>query len=179
MNFCRNEYNLFNKVNFTQFFICLQIFKLIQLKSKFKVGHVCIAGSTGKKTTIITSDIDCVLFINNELPLFEDVLDEWKDILTMTDSYQIRDVHTTKYSLQFKAFDFEFDILPAVNFTVGMQLDGDTLINIQQQRVLAHIKKDPKKYSYPYSSSLADASNRFMERQNGFVNEMVRIAKFW
>lgn len=159
--------------------MCLQIIKMIQQKSKFKVGHVCIAGSTGKKTTIIDSDIDCVLFINNQSPLFENVLADWEGILAKTDSYQIPDVRTTKYSIQFKALDFEFDILPAVNFTVGIQEDRDTLIDIQQQCVLAHIKTDPKKYGYSYSSSLADASVRFMERQNGFVNEMVRIAKFW
>lgn len=159
--------------------MCLQIFILIKQRSKFKVGRVCIAGSTGKKTTIMGSDIDGVLFINDELPPFEDVLDDWEDILTMTDSYQIQDVRKKTFSINFKAFDFEFDILPAANFIVGIQADRDTLIDMQQQRVLAHIAKDPKKYGYSYSSSLADASIRFMERQNGFVNEMARIAKFW
>lgn len=143
------------------------------------MGRVVIAGSTGKKTTIISSDVDCVLFVNDELPQFKDVLEDWENILNMTDSYNLRDVRLTKYSIQFKALNFEFDILPAVNFTVGIQADRDTLINIQQQRVLAQIKKDPKKYGYSYSSSLADASVRFMERQSGFVHEMVRIAKFW
>lgn len=85
----------------------------------------------------------------------------------------------TKYSVQFKNLDFEFDILPAANFTNGLQADGDELIDIQQQRVLEQIKKDPNKYGYMYSSSLASAVTRFMKRQHGFVNEMVRIAKFW
>lgn len=84
-----------------------------------------------------------------------------------------------KYSVQFKALDFDFDILPAANFTVGLQADGDELIDIQQKQVLARIKQDPEKYGYLYSSSLADAAIRFMERQIGFVNETVRIAKFW
>lgn len=154
---------------------CLQIFKIIQQKSKFRVGRVCIAGSTGKKTTIKNSDIDLVLFINNELPLFEDVLVEWKNILTdNTHSYQIKDIRTTKYSIQFNAWGFEFDILPAVNFSVG-----NLSIELQQERVLAHIAKNPEKYRYSYSSSLADASIRFMEQQSGFVHEIVRIAKFW
>lgn len=152
---------------------------VLKQKSKFDVGRVCIAGSAGKKTTIIDSDIDCVLFINNELPLFEEVLKDWEDILTMTDSFNVRDVRTTKYSIQFKALKFDFDILPAVNFTVDIQAGGDTQIDIQRQRVLAHIEKDPKKYGYSYSSSLADSSVRFMNRQSGFVHEMVRIAKFW
>lgn len=158
------------------FSICSQIFKLIQQKSKFKVGRVCIAGSTGKKTTIMASDVDLVIFINNELPLFKDVLNEWEDILTLN---EISNVHKTKFSIQFNVCGLEFDMLPAVNFITGIQADGDTLIDIQQQRVLAHIAKDPKKYGYSFSSSLADASIRFMGRQSGFVHEMVRIAKFW
>lgn len=157
----------------------LQIFKLLKRKSKFDVGRVCIAGSSGKKTTIIGSDIDCVLFINEELPPFKDVLEDFENILTMTDSYDIREVHKTEYSLQFKSLGFEFDVLPAVNFTVGLQVGGDELIDIQQQCVLEHIERDPERYGYSYSSSLADAAVRFMERQNGFVNEMARIAKFW
>ncbi|XP_055298394.1 uncharacterized protein LOC129566463 [Sitodiplosis mosellana] len=156
-----------------------KIIKLLQTKSKFDVGRVCIAGSIGKKITIIGSDIDCVLFINDERPMFGDVLDDFENILTMTDSFNIRDVHKTKHSIQFKALGFEFDILPAANFTNGLQLQGDALINTQQQRVLAYIKKDPKKYGYMYSSSLTDAVIRFMKRQDGFVNEMVRIARFW
>ncbi|XP_055298389.1 2'-5'-oligoadenylate synthase 2-like [Sitodiplosis mosellana] len=156
-----------------------RIIKLLQTKSKFDIDRVCIAGSTGKKLTIIGSDIDCVLFINDERPKFEDVLDDFEDILTMTDSFNDKDMKKTPYSIQFKAFGLKFDVLPAANFTKGLQLQGDSLINTQQQRVLAHIKQDPKKYGYMYSSSLAEAAVRFMKRQDGFVNEMVRIAKFW
>ncbi|XP_031640198.1 2'-5'-oligoadenylate synthase-like protein 2 [Contarinia nasturtii] len=156
------------------------IMKLLQAKSRFDIGHVQIAGSTGKKTTIMSSDMDCVLFINgDELPPFKHVLDDFDNILTMTNSYQIRDVRTTKYSIQFKAKNFDFDILPAVNFTEGLRGDGDRLIDIQQQKVLELIRRDPKKNGYMYSSSLADAATRWMKRQDGFVNEMVRIAKFW
>lgn len=158
----------------------LQIFKLLQRESEFKIGHVCIAGSIGKKTTISDSDIDCVLFINGEMPPFDDVLD-FENILNLTDSYDIRDVRKTKYSIQFKSFDFDFDfdILPAVNFTRGLQSNSDTLIYIQQRRVLQRIKKDPERNGYSYSSSLANATIRFMVRKNSFVKQMVRIAKFW
>lgn len=132
-----------------------------------------------KKTTIVNSDIDCVLFINNEEPLFEKVLDDFEFILTTTDSYQIRDVHQTKYSIQFKALKYDFDILPAVNFTVNHVGGGDEMIDIQQQHVLDRIKLDPKRNGYMYSSSLADATVRFMKQQSSFAHEMVRIVKFW
>lgn len=115
------------------------------------------------------------MFINEERPPFDDVLEDIENILTISNSFNIRDVKTTQCSVQFKAMDFDFDILPAANFTKGLRLDT---INIQQQRVLAEIKRDPKK-GYMYSSSLAEAATRFMTKQNGFANEMVRIAKFW
>lgn len=159
--------------------ISFQIIRLLQQKSKFDIGRVVIGGSTGKKTTIINSDVDLVIFFNGERPPFKGILDDFENIFTLTDSFKIRDVHKTKYSIQFKAMDFEFDILPAANFTVGLQLDGDTMIDIQRQLVLQQIEKDPKKNGYMYSSSLADAAVRFMKGQSGFVHEFVRIAKFW
>lgn len=113
---------------------------LFKTKSRFPIGRVCIAGSTGKKTTINNSDVDCVLFINDAQPPFAAVLDDLENILTMADAYKIRNVRKTKYSIQFKAFDLDFDILPAANFTVNESVGGDALINLQQQRVLAHIK---------------------------------------
>ncbi len=152
---------------------------MLQTNSKFDIGRVCIAGSSGKKTTMINSDIDIVLFINGQLPPFERVLDDFENIIATTDSYKIRSVRTTKYSIQFKAMDYEFDVLPAANLTEGLQGDGDELIDIQRHRVLTHIKKDPKKNCYMFSSSLAEAAIRFMKQQPGFANEMVRIAKFW
>lgn len=157
-----------------------QIIKLLEQKSKFAIGRACIAGSTGKKTTIINSDLDCVLYINGKHPPFADVLDDFENILTMTGSFKIRDIRTTKYSIQFKALEFEFDILPAANFIENVQgYDSDQLIDIQQREVLRIIAKDPEKYCYMYSASLATAAIRFMRQQDGFVNDIVRIAKFW
>lgn len=84
---------------------------------------------------------------------------DFKNILELTDSYDIRDVRKTKYSIQFKALKFEFDVLPAVNFTVGLEADGDKLIDIQQQRVLARIKQNSERNGYSYSSSYQPLMN--------------------
>lgn len=140
-----------------------------------------MAGSTGKKTTIIDSDMDIVLFINDERPPFKDVLDDFENILIIKEdnSLKIRNIKATPFSIHFKAMSFEFDFLPAANFTKGLQLDGDLLIDIQQEKVLEKIKEHPKENCYMYSNSLADAAIRFMKQQSGFVNEIVRIAKFW
>lgn len=152
---------------------------MLEANSKFNIGRVCIGGSTGKKTMIMNSDIDLVLFVNGERPPFARVLEDFENSLTMSASYNIRDIRTTKYSIQFKALEFEFDLLPAVNFTNGLPVGGDELIDIQQQEVLGRIEQDPRKYGYMYSSSLADATVRFMKQQSGFVHEMARIAKIW
>lgn len=129
----------------------------------------------GKKTTLTNnSDIDIVLFINEEQPLFKDVLDEFEDILDMTDSYNIHNIHKSKHSVQFKAGEFVFDLLPAANFQPENPND-----EVQQKIVLDRIKRGPPEAVYMYSSSLAPITVKFMERQDGFVNEMVRLAKYW
>lgn len=161
------------------FAINSQVIKFLQAKSKFKIGKVCIAGSTGKKTTIMGSDIDFVLFINGKEPPFEDVLDDLQNIVDMSDKFNMGKARKTPYSIRFKALEFDFDVLPAANLTVGLHVGGDEFIDEQQNQVLKIIAKDPKKYSYMYSSSLAYSAVRFMKQQDGFVNDMVRLAKYW
>ncbi|KAG4079675.1 hypothetical protein HA402_009061 [Bradysia odoriphaga] len=156
------------------------IIKLLQDKSRFKIGQVCIAGSGGKRTTIFSSDVDCVLFINEMRPPFKEVLNDFYEILTLTDSFNIRNVRTTQYTIQFTANGFDFDIQPAANFFAHCHNEtGEHLSNEQQRRTLDIIKADPAKYGYPYSGSLAKATVQFMKEQNAFTHEMVRVAKFW
>lgn len=113
-------------------------------------------------------------------PPFKEVLEEFNDILTMSDSYKIRDVRLTKYSVQFKANDLEFDLLPAANFFVNCHNDNsDHLSDEQHRKTLDYIKPNPEKFGYLYSGSLAKATVNFMKRQDGFAHEMVRISKFW
>lgn len=157
-----------------------QIVKLLQSKSPFKIGQVCVAGSSGKKTTICDSDVDCILFINDKQPPFDDVLDDFENILTMTDSYQIKDVVTTKCSIQFKSSNFDIDILPAANFISNCSgEDMEHFNDLQHRTTLDYIKTDPESLSYVYSGSLAKTTVKFMKRQDGFAHEMVRIVKYW
>lgn len=167
---------------FLVIYTCLihQIVKLLQKESRFDIGQFCIAGSSGKRTTIFNSDIDCVLFINDECPPFEKVLTDFQEILELTESFKIRDIRTTQYTVQFKVNDFEFDIQPAANFFPHCEdKTGDELSDDQHCRTLDINKLDPSKYGYLYSGSLARATVQFMKRQDGFAHEMVRLAKFW
>lgn len=152
---------------------------MLQAKSRYSIDRVCISGSAGKKTTITGSDYDVVLFINGRLPPFKDVLNDFEDILNATDSYHIREVRTTRFSIQFKALNFEFDFLPATNFAQGIQGDIDQIIRKQKEELLKRIKEDPEKNGYMYSSSLAEATIDFIKRQDSFAHQMMRIAKTW
>lgn len=158
-----------------------QVVRLLQRKSSFKIGQVCIAGSAGKKTTICNSDVDCVLFINEQLPPFKDVLEDFKNILSVTDLFQLSDLSITQCSIQFRLNNFDFDILPAANFVSNycQEVNSNVLDDVQQKETLDHIKRDPAKFGYLYSGSLARSTIKFMKRQDGFINEMVRISKFW
>lgn len=154
--------------------------KLLQRRSNYKIGQVCIAGSAGKKTTIRNSDLDCILFVNGELPPFKNVLEDFKDILSSTDTFQLSNISITECSIQFKANNFDFDILPAANFVSHIQnVDSNVLNDLQQRATLDYIKQDPAKFGYSFSGSLAKSTVNFMKVQDGFVNEMIRLVKFW
>lgn len=150
---------------------------MLKTNSRYKISHALIAGSGGKQTAIIDSDVDCVLFLNDELPRFDAVLDDWENIFIVSEGLGIHQIRTTKFSIQFKSKNFDFDFLPATNFTKGYS--GDHVMEMQQKITLEHIQKNPEKYSYLFSSALAQSVVDFIRKQEGFVNEMIRIAKFW
>lgn len=137
-----------------------------------------MAGSLGKRTAIVGFDIDCVLFINDQQPPFNNVLDDYENVLNQSDLCELKHVRKTKYSIQFNLKDFKFDFLPATNFAVHNNSDY-TDLEMQQWNVLRRIKKNPQKNGDLYSSSLARNTIAFFKRQSGFAHAMVRLAKFW
>src|SRR5438876_1152752 len=84
-------------------FLDFQIFELVQKKSKFSVDRVYIGGSEGKRTAVITADFDCVVFVNNEKPLFKRVLEDFEEIFTLTNYPRIKNISSTPFSIQFQA----------------------------------------------------------------------------
>lgn len=155
-----------------------QIADLLKEKSQFDIGFISTAGNSGKKTTIMQSHFDCVLFINDQLPSFEKVIDEFEDILEISE-YPIEIHRRTDYVIQFKVRGFEFDFLPAPNFVTKSSQCSSGRIDQQQRATLNQIKADPETLSYKYSTALSQAVLRFMKKQSSFVHEMVRVAKFW
>lgn len=129
--------------------------------------------------------MDVILFLNNEQPPFSKVLDEWEDIFLLTEGLDVRDIRKTDYSIQFNFQSYEFDLLPAPNFAHSSGLSSEERIKLQRNKTLEKIAekiahgRDQMKYNYLYSSALAESVLQFIRKQEGFVNEMIRIAKFW
>lgn len=155
---------------------------MLESKSRFAITKSKTAGSIGKSTTIISSDVDVVIFVNDKQPPFDDVLIEFEGILRNATRNELKsavtDIRRNQCSLQFKVDHYDFDLLPATNFVHEANTGPDQQIRVQQQRTLDAIKRATQNRSM-YSSSLAFSTVNFMKKQNSFAHDMVRLAKFW
>lgn len=151
---------------------------ILKQQSKYKVDRIAIAGSIGKRTSLCGSDVDCVLFINDEHPPFDHVLSDFKIVLDESNIGKHFKIRKANISLQVKNDDFKLDLVPATNFIKNTKKTR-RLIQLQQKLVLQYIEQNPTEYGYIYSSSLAEASVKFMKNRSGFAHEMARIAKYW
>ena len=95
-----------------------QVVQKITLKlhkePKLSVDRVKVAGSFGKMTALPGSDVDLVIFLNNEKPPFTKVLELLKHSLSSLSTYEF--LKETRYSIQFALNRLKFDLLPAINF---------------------------------------------------------------
>lgn len=160
----------------------LQIKLLLESRSRYGIPKTKIAGSIGKVTTILSSDVDLVIFINkSHLPGldFDLVLKEFEDLLRNWSRYAVKNVRRTQYSVQFTVNNYDFDLLPAIDFVHEANIGPEQQIVLQQQRTLDKMKEDLHRNVYRYSSSLSFSTVNFMKKQPLCVHEMVRLAKFW
>lgn len=70
------------------------------------------------------------------------------------------------------------DVVIAPNLVESIK-KGQSLPHVQQKAALELIRQDPVKFSYLYSTALAEATVYFMKTRVNFANEMARICKFW
>lgn len=127
------------------------------------------------------SDVDCVYFINNHEPPFDEIIKEFYDICNTHEVKSLFDtfnVKMNKNSINFEINGLEMDVVVATNFVKKLN-KHQSLVHVQQREALQRIKLNPTENCYKYSSALAEASVNFMKIRNGFANEMVRIAKYW
>jgi hypothetical protein len=145
------------------------VFTLLDKKNG-KVARKIYAGSEGKSTDILSPDFDVVIFLNNKHPPFEDVLDDFENILTLNSSkIKSESLKQTKISLQFQFENgMEVDLLPATNFVKEHDKRDN---HIQQSESVKKLTVDPKK-ARAYSSSLGESQVQFMKERSAFTHQV-------
>ncbi|KAG4075073.1 hypothetical protein HA402_008138 [Bradysia odoriphaga] len=158
-----------------------KIAEILKVKSVYKIDRFFFAGSFGKRTNTIQSDVDCVYFINGHMPPFEEILREFYDICnapSVKKSFNSFEINLNKKSINFEINGLEMDVVLATNFAMGYKKHRSKR-HYQQMGVLEQIKLNPAENCYQYSSALAEATLFFMKSRVSFANEMARIAKYW
>ncbi len=149
--------------------------------SEHSIDRLLIAGSFGKRTNISQSDADCVVFINDQKPPFDQITKEFYEICNkpeVRNLFNSFSIKMNRNSINLKINGLEMDVVPATNFVKDLK-KHQSLPHVQQREVLEYIKRNPTEYSYKFSSSLAEATVYFMKTRVGFANEIARIAKYW
>jgi hypothetical protein len=152
-----------------------QVFRALQQSKKYKIDRPSIMGSIKKKTSLRNdADFDLVIYVNNiDLP-FDDVLENFEDILEMNESFNfISETEKRKNAIKAIINGVKFDICAAINF--------DQNPNKQRQKVLEIIRRSPQpsKNSYKYSTSLTETQVEFVKMQSPFAHKLIRLAKYW
>ncbi|XP_037044768.1 uncharacterized protein LOC119080484 [Bradysia coprophila] len=156
-----------------------KIAEILKVKSVYKIDRFFFAGSFGKRTNTIQSDVDCVYFINGHLPPFEGILREFYDICNQASvkkSFNSFEINLNKKSINFEINGREMVL--ATNFAMDFKKHRSKRHH-QQMGVLEQIKLNPAKNCYQYSSALAESTLFFMKSRVSFANEMARISKCW
>lgn len=146
------------------------------------------SGSLGK-FGIMSSNFDCVVFLNNIEPHFVEVLADFKNVVASTFKLKDEEIRMKKYSVQFKIPEFEkentrnegagfeVNLFPAINYRPP-NTPTKRLAGIQIEEALKQIVENPGRKDV-LMSSLAESQAEFMQQQNKFVQDLVRLAKFW
>lgn len=156
-----------------------KIFLVLQKKSEYNLDRCRLVGGMGKKTsTVLRFDYDCVIYVNKIDPPFKDLLEEWKNILESHFNNDIGKIQMTRHSLQFEIGEFEFDLLPAPNYT---RPNHDTM---QQAKTIwrkISLEQDNQLQNTCslYSSGLSELALAFIKKQSCFIHNLCRLAKYW
>jgi len=148
---------------------------LLLQKSRFRIDRGIYAGSIGKHTEVMSPDFDVVLFVNDQQPPFDEVKDDWEDILLLNDEFLKIDpnsIKQTPISVQFKMGFIEVDLLPAVNLVPPNQrpnLDGRKLAEVQLQQATGITEENANMFS----STLSESQIYFMKDQSEFTHQVI------
>lgn len=157
----------------------------MELEKESQYEITILYGSYGKKSRIISSDVDLVIFMKNVHPPFDRLLKRFESILMSMgetdESNRITNMRRTRNLLQFDFDGYEFDLVPATDFISEPYLEARE--DLQQDIVLNKMVWwklwQCKSARIDYSSSLTSSTFDFMKRQSSFTHDIVRLAKYW
>lgn len=125
--------------------------------------------------------MDIIIFIKNiQLP-FDDVIKDFDRVLSNISllGHEMKIKRCTPHSLKVTVDNYEFDVLPAIDFVPEANIEAERGLMLQQQRTLDKMKEVSHRQSSDYSSSLAFSTVEFMKQQSSLAHDMARLAKFW
>ena len=128
-----------------------KIFSWIKEESKFKTDRIRFGGSFAKRTaTLLKLDVDVAIYVNYEKDLtaatppeeimrfFDDVKNDWKDILIRNTNLTQEDLSKGKNAVKFDLEGLQFDLCPAINYS---QDQHDQIISNKLYQLTNNLRK--------------------------------------
>lgn len=133
-------------------------------QSRYCIPTINIAGSVGKETNIISSDVDLFIFIKNiQLEDYENVLEEFESLFRNWSRYDMKDLLWRNISVNFTVNNLEFDVVSVIDFVHEKNIGAE----------------DINRNDIRYSPSLAFSVVNFVQKQPAAMRDVERLAKFW
>ncbi|XP_067138912.1 inactive 2'-5'-oligoadenylate synthase 1B-like [Centruroides vittatus] len=151
-----------------------KLFELLEKKSKFKIDRLGIFGSIKKETAIkVDFDFDCMIFIDGVLPSYDDVVEDFVNILLVEKNST--NITRNPNFVRLELNNTKYDIVPATQFSQDPNSQREMVMNMIG---LSRLDRSARE-GYIFSSSLAETQAEFVKNQSEFVHNFIRLAKFW
>jgi hypothetical protein len=133
-------------------------------------------GSIGKNTALkFEFDFDLMIYINNISHPFDDVFNDFLNVIQMQNSFDAFILNSGKPKKAIKAMinGFNFEICLAISFHSNPIM--------QREAVVKQIKESDNPYINidKYETSLGETQTLFVKRQSNFTLDLIRLTKYW
>ncbi|XP_067138959.1 2'-5'-oligoadenylate synthase-like protein 2 [Centruroides vittatus] len=149
------------------------LFEILNRKSKFKIDRIELSCSIEKQIAITMElEFQYIVFINEELPPFKNVIDDFEEILSLEENWNQKvEIYRSLNSIRVTLNHMKLDVIPATNFINDASL--------QRIHIYKLIKTKRSQDGYKFSSSLSESRAEFIKRQSKLAHSLIRLVKFW
>lgn len=152
-----------------------------KLGSRFSIDRIRPLGSLAKKTSLwFKMDIDVVIYLNEEMPPFDEFKQQLDDVITMNIDEHCKQ---TPSGLSLKINGFDVDLLPARNFLHSNGYHrGAGEVNLQVKNTLDFLKNNmnsTRRNKLEFSTSLSEGAIAFEREHSAYSHTLSRLAKAW